>query len=79
MKLQFSESICPSFSDTEIQWHTAYLDPSAILAVIECEMSGAARPGESVANIVFASGFRWTVRAKDDDWAALTAMLERKP
>lgn len=79
MKIQFSESICPSFTDTEIQWHTAYLDPSQILAVIECDVGMAGRPAETVANIVFATGFRWTVRAKDEDWAALAAALEGKP
>ena len=76
MKFPFSESICPSFADTEIQWHTAYLDPAASLAVIEYDVGAADRDGETVANIVFATGFRWTVRAKDEDWAAA---LEGKP
>lgn len=78
MKFPFSESICPSFTDTEIQWHTAYLDPAAILAVIELDVGMAERDGERVANIVFATGFRWTVRAKVADWEALAAAMESR-
>jgi hypothetical protein len=76
VKFPFTESTCPS-PDTEIPWHTAYLNPSTVLAVIEYDVGGSERTGEKVANIVFATGFRWTVRAKVEDWAALTAMLEQ--
>lgn len=73
MKFQFTESVCPGPS-TDVRWQTAHINPDTVLAVIPWED---AKDDEWTSSIVFATGFRWMVRAKASEWAALTAMLER--